>query len=66
MGFLGAIFEGLAYLFLNRKKLARPARFVIRTTGGAAINFDRSLVADANALALHTAKQSGKLITVHR
>lgn len=66
VGFLGAVFEGLAYLFLNRKKLAQPARFVIRTAGGAAIAFDRSIVADANALALHAGRRSGKLVTVHR
>ncbi len=66
VGFLGAIFEALAYLFLNRKKLAQPARFVIRTAGGAAITFDRSIVAEANALALHAGKHSGKLVTVRR
>ncbi len=66
VGFLGAIFEGLAYVFLNRKKLMRPARFVIRTNSGASIVFDRGIVADANALALHAGKQSGKLVTVNR
>ncbi len=66
VGFLGAIFEGLAYFFLNRKKLAQPARFVIRTISGALIAFDRTIVADANALALHAGKQSSKRVLVHR